>query len=341
MAPDALKRIVPQIRILTLIVLSIAILVGLLIWLMWQVRGSFDSIRWPESVVATEPGEAVTVTWLGTTTMLFDDGITQVLIDGTFTRLNPAQMLPFRQVKSDIATINYAMSAFGMNRLAAIVPVHSHFDHAMDVGHVANRSSAVILGSESTANIARGNNVPERQYQILADDEARQFGEFSIRMLTSVHAPVADGNEEYFPGIIDEPLVQPASISEYRTGAAWSIIIGHPRGTTLVQGSAGIVPGKLTGETIDVVMLGIGGLAALGKEYVAEYWNETVTATGAARVITVHHDDFTAPFGDVRLPPDMFDDVVQTAEWIDDLLAGNDGQVAVELPPFGKPIILY
>jgi len=339
--PDAPKGIVPKIRILTLIVLIVAILVGLLIWLMWQVRGSFESIGWPESVVATEPGEAVTATWLGTTTMLFDDGKTQVLIDGTFTRLNPTQMLPLRQVKSDIATINYAMSAFGMNRLAAIVPVHSHFDHAMDVGHIANRSNAIILGSKSTANIAKGADVPAHQYQILADGEVRQFGDFSIRLLVSAHAPIADGTEEYFPGIIDEPLRQPASISAYRTGVAWSIIVGHPRGKTLVQGSAGIVPGKLAGETIDVVMLGIGGLAALGKEYVAKYWDETVTATGAARVIAVHHDDYTAPFGDVKLMPDVFDDVAKTAEWIENLLAGNDSQIAVELPPFGKPIILY
>ena len=191
---------------------GVALLACLLLWRMYQVRGNIDLLEWPEAAVATEPGDAVTVTWLGTTTMLFDDGETQVLIDGAFTRLHPLQMLPFRRVRSDIASINYAMSAFGMTRLAAIVPVHSHFDHAMDVGAVANRSSAVVLGSESTANIARGADVPVRQYQILADGEVREFGEFTIRLLSSVHAPIASGDAEYFAGIIDMPLRQPATV---------------------------------------------------------------------------------------------------------------------------------
>ena len=345
--PEFLRRdIAPArfgvwVRNLCLIIGGIVLLGGLLVWRMYQVRGKIENIDWPESMVATEPGEAVTVTWLGTTTMLFDDGETQILIDGAFTRLSPLQMLPFRRVRSDAATINHAMSAYGMTRLAAIVPVHSHFDHAMDVGHVANRSSAVVLGSESTANIVRGADVPVRQYQILADGEVRQFGEFSIKLIASVHAPISDGSEEYFPGIIDRPLRQPAKVSEYRTGVAWSIIIGHPRGTTLVQGSAGIVPGQLAPETVDVVILGIGGIAALGKHYLADYWRETVASTEAARVIVVHHDDYNLPFGEVRLMPDMFDRVIRAAGWIDEIMEETGSDVQIELPPFGEPIILY
>lgn len=334
-------RVGAWIRKAVLAIAGIGLLVGLLLWRMYQVRGDIDQIGWPYSQVASEPGEAVTVTWLGTTTMLFDDGETQVLIDGTFTRLGVLQMLPLRQVKSDVATINYAMSNFGITRLAAIVPVHSHFDHAMDVGYVANRSSAVVLGSESTANIVRGADVPVRQYQILADGEERQFGDFTIRLIASTHAPIANGKDELFPGIIEMPLRQPAPISAYRTGVAWSIVIGHPRGTTLVQGSAGIVPGKLAGESVDVVMLGIGGLGGLGKDYTASYWDETVTATAAARVIVVHHDDYNLPFGELRLMPDMFDRVLRTAAWIDEIIAERNSNVRVELPPFGQPIILY
>ena len=228
-----------------------------------------------------------------------------------------------------------------MTRLAAIIPVHSHFDHAMDVGYVANRSSAVVLGSESTANIVRGADVPVRQYQILADGEVRQFGEFTIRLIASVHAPIAGGDEEYFAGIIERPLRQPASVSEYKTGVAWSIVIDHPRGTTLVQGSAGIVPGKLAPESVDTVMLGVAGIAALGKEYVADYWEETVVATEAARVIAVHHDDYNLPFGEVGLLPDMFDKVIRTAGWIDEIIEESGSDVQIELPPFGQPIILY
>ena len=314
---------------------------SLLFWRIWQIRGDIDDLGWEASLTATEPGDAVTATWLGTSTILFDDGETQILIDGTFTRVGALDALFLRRVSSDVATINYALARFQMNRLAAIIPVHSHFDHAMDVGHVANRTSAVVLGSESTANIVRGAEVPVDQYQILGDGEIRQFGAFTIKLIASVHAPIGLDDEEIFPGIIEIPLRQPVRISEYRTGVTWAVLLSHPRGTTLVQGSGGFVPDKLKGETADVVMLGLARVANLGRDYLNEYWDETVGATSATRVIAIHHDDYTAPFGEVRLFPDIADNVTKTAAWIDDLIALSGNSINVELPPFGQPILLY
>lgn len=330
-------------RISVVVLLIVAIASVLVFLRLWQDRPSIGLMGWSEATIVAEPTDMVTVTWLGTTTLLFDDRETQILIDGNFTRVNLLKIGLFLPISSDVATINYALTEFGMmeDRLAAIVPVHSHFDHAMDVGHVANRTRAVILGSESTANIARGADVPVHQYQILADGETRQFGDFTIRLLASRHAPIKSGDEAWFPGTIDTELQQPASVDAWKEGVVWSVFIGHPRGTTLIQGSGGIVEGKLQDETADVVMLGIAGLAGLGKDYVEQLWHETVRATGARRVIAVHHDDFTAPFGEVRLLPHIADNILFTAGWINEVNTGNDSQVTIELPPFGQQIPLY
>jgi len=333
-----------NVRLIRNIAIALGALVVLaiyIIWRQWQIRGSIDDINWPTAMVATEPGDAVTATWLGVTSILFDDGETQILVDGAFTRVSPMKIALMQSVRSDVATINYALSTFRMDRLAAIVPVHSHFDHAMDIGHIANRTSAVVLGSESTANIIRGENVPVDQYQILADGETRQFGEFTIKLIASVHAPIGFNDEELFPGIIEQPLTQPARISAWKTGVAWSIIISHPRGTTLVQGSGGYVENKLKGEAVDVAMLGVAGLTDLGRDYTEKFWDETVTATGATRAIAIHHDDYTAPFGEVRLLPMMLDNVVKTAGWLDEIIAESETEMTIELPPFGQPIVLY
>ena len=329
-------------RIIALVLLTLVIITVLVFAWLWQGRHSLDDIGWPTAKVVSEPTDMVTVTWLGTSTLLFDDRETQVLIDGNFTRLNPAQIVLFIPVSSDVATINYALAEYRMDRLATIVPVHSHFDHAMDIGHVANRTNAVVLGSESTANIARGADVPVDQYQILAEGETRQFGDFTIKLLSSRHAPIKPGGDgPWFPGNIDEPLEQPASVHEWKEGVVWSVFIGHPRGTTLIQGSGGFIADKLHGESADVVMLGIAGLVGLGKEYVTEYWNQIIPVTGATRIIAVHHDDFTAPFGEVRLLPDFFDNIVITAGWIDEIVEDSDAEVTIELPPFGQQIPLY
>jgi len=329
-------------RSIALVLIALLVIAVLVFAWLWQVRHSIDDLGWPTANVVSEPTDMVTVTWLGTSTLLFDDRETQILIDGNFTRLSPAQIVLFIPVSSDVATINYALAEYRMDRLAAIVPVHSHFDHAMDVGHVANRTSAVILGSESTANIARGADVPVDQYQILAEGETRQFGDFTIKLLSSRHAPIKPGGDgPWFPGNIDEPLEQPASVHEWKEGVVWSIFIGHPRGTTLIQGSGGFIEDKLNGESADVVMLGIAGLAGLGKEYVTEYWNQTIPVTGATRILPIHHDDFTAPFGAVRLFPDFIDNIVITSGWIDEIVEETSADVTIELPPFGQKIPIY
>jgi len=328
-------------RNIALALLALLMLSTIVAYQLWQDKPAVADFGWPTATPARDANATVTVTWLGISTLLFDDGDTQILIDGTFTRIRPTDLAPLQTISSDVATINYVLSKYRLNRLAAIVPAHSHFDHAMDIGVIANRTSAVILGSQSTANIAKGADVPVDQYQTLADGEMRQFGNFTITLLASRHAPIGTDDEAWFPGSIDSPLRQPAHVSTWREGVTWSILIGHPRGTTLVKASAGIVAGELQGILADVAILGIAGLAGLGREYVDEYWQETIVATGVKRLIAVHFDDFTAPFGEIVLFPKLADDVIKTAGWIDKLIAAEDGNVSIELPPFGQPIELY
>jgi L-ascorbate metabolism protein UlaG (beta-lactamase superfamily) len=311
----------------------------------WQEQPPVSALGWPiadaSGPASPLPAARVTVTWLGITTLLFDDGETQILVDGTFSRPSLADVLLQRRVWSDAATINRVLAEFRLNRLAAIVPVHSHFDHAMDAGLVANRTSAMVLGSESTANIARGAGVPVSQYQILADGESRQFGAFTITLLASRHAPLGPGDEEWFEGVIEEPLRQPARIMDWRTGLAWSVFVAHPQGTTLVQGSAGFIERALPVDSADVVMLGVAGLSGLGPDYTARYWAETVQRTGASRVYPVHYEDFTRPFGEVALFPTLVDDTLTAASWIDELAAESEIPVIVRRLPFGEPVALY
>lgn len=323
---------------------------GFLAW-KWQERNPVSALGWPVAAASSQSGDRVngdrvagdrvTVTWLGITSLLFDDGETQILVDGMFSRPALAEVLTQRRIFSDAATINYALAEYRMGRLAAIVPVHSHFDHAMDVGYVANRTSAVVLGSESTANIARGAGVPVNQYQILANGESRRFGDFEITLIESAHAPVGPDDSGWFPGIIDEPLPQPARIADWRAGTAWSILIGHPTGTALVQGSAGFIEDALPANSAEVVLLGIGGLSSLGPAYVRDYWAHTVTRSGASRVFPIHYDDYTRPFGEILLFPTIVDDAVRTAAWIDELAADNERPVSVQRLPFGLPVAIF
>jgi len=330
-------------RSLGIAVIAVVLLVAMAtayVVVRWQDRAAIEELAWDEADSTIVPGEGVTVVWLGVSTLLFDDSETQILIDGYFTRFGLSRFI-LGDIESDIANVNYAMAEYGMNRLAAIVPVHSHFDHAMDAGVVANRSTAVVLGSESTANIARGARVPVRQYQILADGETRQFGDFTISLIVSRHAPLAGRGKAFFPGSITDPLRQPADIDDWKEGVSYSVLLSHPRGTALIQGSAGFVVDKLKDIHADVVMLGVGGLSRLGEDYTRQYWHEIVTKTGAHTVYPVHYDDFSRPFGEVALFPRILDDASGAANWLNELAASAESPVGIYRLPFGKRVAIY
>jgi len=319
-----------------------AIVIGaVLAVLLWRDRGTLDSIDWPPYPIYEATADSVTVTWLGVTTLLFDDGETQILIDGFFSRPSLADVLLDRPVKNDAATINRVIDEYRMRRLAAIIPVHSHYDHAMDIGAIANRSSASILGSETSANIARGAGVPEDQIVIVDSGEEYEFGQFSVTLIESTHAPIGWSGSVPYDGTVDQPLQLPAPVSAWRVGKSYSIIISHPQGTTIVQGSAGFVNNALVGVKADTVMLGVSLLDGLGQDYAERYWKALVTTTGAAHVVPIHFDEFSQPFGETQLYPRALDDFVKVAGWLESSRQSWDLDARLHIPEFGRKIVLY
>ena len=320
---------------------ALLVVVSVIFAALWSDRPNLSEIDWqPYPVYESRPG-AVTVTWLGVTTLLFDDGDTQVLIDGFFSRPSIADIVFSTKVRSDAAQVNLVLDEYQMRRLAAIIPVHSHFDHAMDIGAIANRSSASIIGSETTANIARGAGVPEDQIVIAESGIDYHFGEFTVRIVDSSHAPLGWGASVPYAGTIDAPLEMPAPVSAWREGKSYSIVIMHPQGTTVIQGSAGFRPGALDNVVADVVMLGVFGLENFGRDYTEQFWLSLVTSTGAKRVIPIHFDDYTRPFGHIELSPRILDNFVDSAAWLDEIRKTWDNDVRLHLPVFGEQLVLY
>jgi len=325
---------------LTLVVLLL--LLSIAVVMLWRQRASIDAIDWPTAALASaETADTVTVTWLGVSTLLFDDGETQILIDGFFSRPSIADVVLGRPVDNDAANINYVMNEFRMRRLAAIIPVHSHFDHAMDIGAIANRSSASILGSESAARIARGAGVPEDQISIVEDITAFDFGNFHVTLRPSAHAPIGWRGSVPLDGVIDESFEMPQPISAWRMGGAYTVVIEHPQGTALVQGSAAFRKYALQDISADVVFLGVSQLESLGKDYAELYWQHTVTATGSHSVYPIHFDDYLNPFGTVILPPKIIDNVETTAKWLNEFRLRWDRETSLFMPEFGVPVAIF
>lgn len=236
------------------------------------------------------------VTFLGTTTLLFDDGETAFLTDGFFSRPSFSQVV-LSPLVPDLVEIDRVLALIGAARVEAVIPLHAHYDHAMDAATVAERTGARVIGSESITNIARGHPLPDRQIQLVEDGEALELGRFRLTFLESVHAP-----GDRAPGIITSPLSMPAHATRYRTGTVYSLLVEHDERRILVHSSAGFLPDKLADLQADVVYLGIGDLGAQDGAYHQAYWDEVVVAVGARRVVLTHWDNLFLPLGE-RLQP--------------------------------------
>ena len=252
--------------------------------------GRPDISRYADRFDVPEAQGAFGVTFLGVSTLLFDDGDCALMTDGYFSRSSMARVV-LGKVAPDGARIDAALARTGTRRLAAVVPVHTHVDHALDSAEVAQRTGALLLGGESAANLGRGGGLAEDRIRVAAPGDSVGAGAFTVTFVESDHCP-----PDRFPGRIPAPIAPPARAREYRCGEAWSLLVEHEGGrTALVQGSAGFVPGALRDRRAEVAYLGVGQLGLQDEQYIREYWSETVGAVGARRVVLIHWDDFFRP----------------------------------------------
>jgi L-ascorbate metabolism protein UlaG (beta-lactamase superfamily) len=272
-------------------------------------------------------GSPVSVTFLGVSTLLIDDGSTSLLTDGFFSRPSLPKVALGR-LAPHRGRIRNALERAGADRVEAVLPVHTHFDHAMDSAVVAQLTGAQLVGGRSSANIGHGHGLAEEQITVATSGAPMDFGLWRVTEIESHHCP-----PDRFPGEIDQPLQTPAKAGAYKCGEAWSILVEHTPSnrSLLVQGSAGFVPGALHGHSAEVAYLGVGQLGVQDEAYIETYWAETVRTVGARAVVLIHWDDFFRSLDHpLRALPYAGDDLDVTMRVLG-RLAAEDG-VRLHLP---------
>ena len=137
----------------------------------------------------------------------------------------------------------------------------------------------------------------------------------------------------------------PVGAFEYRLGKAYALHIVHPRGSLLVQGSAGYVPGDFEGIDVDVVFLGVGGLGSQTPAYREAYWRETVERTRPSRVVPIHWDSLTGPIqgpfrGPVRIAGFLAEGTDRTLAFLRERAARHP-EIRFSTLPRYDPVLLY
>jgi L-ascorbate metabolism protein UlaG (beta-lactamase superfamily) len=314
-----------------LLAIGLPIVAGV-VWLVWQLNRRPSLLPYANLTLAPVASTAagLRVTFLGGATLLLDDGETAILVDGFFTRPSKLRVLATK-IAPDGEAIARSLARAGIERLAAVLVSHSHYDHALDATEVARRTGALVVGSASTANLARGGGLGEERIRVVTDGAETTFGRFRVTWLLSAHAPTPVTG-----GTIDRPLRPPARAFHYREGGCYSLLVEHAGRSLLVQGSAGYLAGALRGRQAEVVFLGVGALGKQDAVFRQGNWRETVAAVGAQRVIPIHWDDFTLPLDRPLRPlPALIDDFAVTMTFL--LAQGRQAGVDVRLLPAWTP----
>jgi len=273
---------------------------------------------------------SVKVTWMGTAGLHVSDGETGFYIDPFVSRYGMFKTGLGRPLPPILPLIDEWFSITGGENASAVLVSHSHYDHALDAPFFAKAADARIIGSESTANVARGAGVPENRIRIIENLDSVAIGKFTATFIQSVHSPALLGRIPW-PGTIDRPLVPPAPAARYREGGAYAILVKHPQGSFLHYGSPGIKPGIFDGFSANVVFLGIGG-----RKNTSSLIRHVLDPLRPETVFPIHYDNLFGPLSRDITP---LIGVKMKEFW--KTMADQGRAYRVKTLPIGEPVALF
>ncbi len=238
----------------------------------------------------------LTVQFLGNTNLLFSDGETSILTDGFFTRPSVFKMLSGKIAPNEKA-VRKCLAKANIEKLDVVIPLHSHFDHAMDAPRVSDLTGGKLIGSSSTINVGKGYGLSENQMRIPPLNEAIQIGKFKITFIASRHwrYPSAKQRAQLLDQDIEAPLVPPVKMIDYKEGISYTIIIEHDSTKIAIQGTAGFKENTIVDQDVDILFLAIAGIETMDETYNQNYQRLVVEALHPEFLVPIHYDDFTVP----------------------------------------------
>ncbi|WP_235298150.1 MBL fold metallo-hydrolase [Portibacter marinus] len=230
------------------------------------------------------------VTYFGVSTLLFNDGETKFIIDGFFTRPSASKVL-FRKLTTDKKLVNQIVRDYELQDLDAVLVNHSHYDHALDAAYLAKSTSAQLIGSPSTINLGKGASIDNKLLVLFKAGDTLAIGDFRIEVIEGKHSPPKVLNAD-LGEVIDEPLTQPARFSAYKEGGTFDFMITRGQTKVFVKSSPNFKADALNRYKADVAFLATGSIGTGGKDFINQYYEQTIAKLEPEILIPTHWDNF-------------------------------------------------
>jgi L-ascorbate metabolism protein UlaG (beta-lactamase superfamily) len=240
----------------------------------------------PAPAAGTRAPAELRLRYLGVAGWELRDGQHTVLIDPYYSR--PAKNGPDDLLQPDAA----AIAAHAPAHASYILVEQSHFDHLLDVPAVALRTGATVIGTVSTANLARAAGVPGEQIITVRGGEDLQLDGLSVRVIPCLHS-LLEHKHWFDDRVIPAGVKLPLHTAEYFSGGTLCFLVRMGGHQVLSVGSANFIERELEGLRPDV-LLASGGL----REEVYDYTARLLRVLGHPRwLLPSHWDDLSTPWG--------------------------------------------
>ncbi len=271
------------------------------------------------------------ISFLGTTTLIFDDGKDQIMFDCHVTRPNLLRV-GLCKIKSNEELVEEIIEEYHINRLRAMFISHSHYDHIMDAPTFLKHTDAELYGSNSSLNVCRGSQIAEERLHLFKAKDHFEIADYQIEVLASRHSP-AKWYSNDLGKTIDEPLITPARKRDYKEGGSYDFLVSHQDKKYLIRPSCNYVNGELDGIKADVLFLGIGGLSHFEHQKIEALFHETIEKVQPQIVIPIHWDNFFVPLSKpVKGLPKIAENSGKSLDILDRYCASHDICYTVLLP---------
>jgi L-ascorbate metabolism protein UlaG (beta-lactamase superfamily) len=242
----------------------------------------------------------VSVRWLGVAGFTLTSGETTIAHDPFLSR--PGMLRSFLQLYVPDETVlgrfvGAESPAPELARAKLYLVGHSHYDHLGDVPWLAAHTRGRVLGSATTAAIARGYGLAPDETIVAGPGAVLEEGAFEVRVFASRHAKVLFGRVP-LEGELTEPPEAPIHVNSFVLGDARGYLVTE-RATGLrvvLLSSAGFDPAALAALGQELAPVDLLLAAVSGRE--PDYAGQLVHALRPRLVMPHHFDDFFTPLDD-------------------------------------------
>jgi L-ascorbate metabolism protein UlaG (beta-lactamase superfamily) len=292
---------------------------------------------------ALPAGAEVQVRWLGVAGFTLTAGETTLAHDPYLSRPGRLRTL-FRSYVPDETVLGRFVGAGSpapeLAQAKLYLVGHSHYDHLGDVPWLALRSGGRVVGSATTAAIARAYGLPEERTVIASPGAVLEEGAFEVRVVASQHAKVMFGRVP-FEGEVSEPPEAPIHAASFKLGDARAYLVTERasglRILLLSSANRSVAALEKLGQAVAPVDLVLA--AASGRD--PDYARDLVRTLRPRLVVPHHFDDFSLPIDDPNAAAPLDEDDLAAFEQELRAAAATEGlTVEVRRPQLLQPLTL-